>query len=182
MINLLPPEGKKLYVQEYWVRVLSVWGFLMGAVLVGSTLLFIPSYTLIYVQLRAAGEAIETAKSQSDVSEKENVIREANVIIDQLSLKKEYTEVSQVIEDMAAEATEELSINHFNFSYKDDTVVGAQIQGAALSREALAQFKRSLEALPYFASVTLPISDLAREKDLPFTITVTFTGGETKKP
>ena len=64
MINLIPPDALKGVKREYYVRVGTVWAFLLTGAFVALILLLIPLYVLINSQLNAmileGGEFIET--------------------------------------------------------------------------------------------------------------------------
>jgi hypothetical protein len=47
------------------------------------------------------------------------------------------------------------------------------VQGVAARREDLIALKQALEQNALFATALVPISDLAKERDLSFTITIT---------
>jgi len=49
------------------------------------------------------------------------------------------------------------------------------VQGVSPTRSELAQYKVSLEDNPLFESAEVPISDLARDANLPFVITITLS-------
>ncbi len=176
MINLLPPQGKSLTVREYWVRVLSVWGFLLSAVCVLSTFFFAPSYVLVQLQIRGTNESVQVEDdSQTEYKTKEDVIRKTNVLIEQLSTSKESSSISEIMEEIVDRAGTDIFIENFDFTFAEQNPTKATIQGMAENRNQLAEFKRTLEDSGRLEAVTLPISDLAREKDLPFTITVNIT-------
>jgi hypothetical protein len=49
------------------------------------------------------------------------------------------------------------------------------LQGKALTREGLIAFKKNLEQDKRFSGVELPISDLAKSKDIPFALRLSYS-------
>ena len=50
-----------------------------------------------------------------------------------------------------------------------------KLSGVAASRDALTLFESTLEADPLFEEASVPISDLVRGSNLPFTMTIMLT-------
>jgi hypothetical protein len=176
MINLLPPEAHARVKREYWVRVFSVWSFLLSVAFFVTALLLTPSYVLLKSELKA----LELdASTQSDGEEAyllaEEQIREANEIVKQLDVEEPKVTISEILTTVDRIAREGIELRTYSIAREGRSVNTFQVQGTAASREALAAFKTELERDALFESANVPISDLAREEDLPFVITLTIT-------
>lgn len=53
MINLLPPEAKRVVKKEYMLRVYTIWMFLLASVILIVSVLQIPSFVLAKGQIKA---------------------------------------------------------------------------------------------------------------------------------
>ncbi len=67
-------------------------------------------------------------------------------------------------------ATEEVSLTHFNFGDKKEL----EINGIAATRASLSAFRVRLESHESVKAVELPLSNLVKDTDVPFSLTVTF--------
>lgn len=175
MINLIPPHAKKSVLIEYWLRVLSSWFIVWSIALVVGIVILIPSYVLIADQVKVYSSDAKAA------SEK---------IVDYKGVTKDLTQSSQQAVKLLGELKEPLISDYLllfkNLESKDvviskitvqrtDKGIGAaQITGEATDRQSLATFRDRLLSQSEIAGVDLPISNLAKDKDLKFTLTVTF--------
>ena len=66
-----------------------------------------------------------------------------------------------------------------NLSRDGESVREISISGTAASRQALADFRNRLREEDGVESVDLPISNLAKDRDIPFELTVTFVKPKT---
>jgi len=173
MINLLPPKARKAAAREYWAHVCTVWGILLSIIALVTFLLLIPSYVLVTSQLTALETAVqEGVGSEESFKAAEEHIRNANLLSSQLNKRDVLVPSHEIIRALEEAASSEIQLNFFKIVRENTTIKNIHIQGTASSREALAQFKITLERSPLFETAVVPISDLARETNLPFAITV----------
>lgn len=179
MINLIPSEGKSVTKLEYWARVTAVWSFLFLGVCIVATLLLLPSYVLLATQLQVLNSEVDkTQANAASFKEIEVQVEETNIVIDQLATKSPSIPASAIIDAVAGARNEGVQINRYIFALSEkggkDSAHSIQIQGEARTREVLARFKTDLEKVPLFETASVPLSDLARETELPFVITITL--------
>ncbi len=177
MINLIPPQGQTALKHEYMLRVWTVCAILFsGATLIGIVLL-IPTYVFVGTQQAVSNISdAETAEIANEFSRIDSGIKSTNVVLLQLGTSTQNLPASKLIAEIVAKAPTGITFTTFqiNESRSKDGATTIDVQGKSVSRGALAGFKNNLEASPYFKSVALPISDLARDADLPFAITLTL--------
>ena len=179
MINLIPPDGRKIAIREYWVHMFSAWAFLLSGIFVVAILLLIPSYVLVESQLAAVeGNNQKLRVAEDAFRMAEDDITTANAAIVQLSRQSEHIALSRIIESILGEVSGGITLRRFDIERSDNGIQPIQVQGRAATREALADFRSSLEDLALFESATVPISDLAREADLPFVVTILLVEAE----
>jgi hypothetical protein len=173
MINLIPPQAKKSLMIEYWVRVASTWLILWSITLIVSTIILLPTYVLIGTQVSvyktSAEEASLKVASYKDVSRSlVNASQRARILVDESGLA-DISEFITLIEGLQGSEVELSQINLNRIENGFDPMI---VSGTAADRQALASFRDRLLAEEKISSVDLPISNLARDKDIQFTITV----------
>lgn len=175
MINLIPPHAKSSIVREYWFRVVSVWLFILSAVTLIIAALLIPVYVLITTQIAAYAESAEVAISEVNKFDLSSaaLVRASQDAVKIVKMQDdprftEYITLFQSLENRA------VSIHRYEFSLEGDTIAPIIIAGTAETRQALADFREALLTNERIATVVLPISNLAQDKDIDFTITVTM--------
>lgn len=180
MINLIPPHGHTALKHEYLLRVASVYGFLFSGVLIASTILMIPTYVLTSSQLSGAmdesSRVVETKRAFDTAFEE---IKEANTIMAQLRRESNAIPATTLIEEIVRVTPLGIEFNAFHVTKENELPSKIQVQGVATNRSALASFKNTLEASPFFLSALVPIADLARDTNLPFLVTIELEAGAT---
>lgn len=175
MINLIPPSAKKSIVREYWMRVVSVWVFIMSAVSFIFATLLIPVYVLIESKTNARTESAkvaldETTKYNLSSAELIRASKQARLLL-QLQDTVRFTEFVSLLEDVQ---NDQVSITTYDFSLQEGAIAPINISGTALTRQALATFRQALLNHPAIEDAYLPISNLALDKNITFTVTVTM--------
>lgn len=172
MINLIPPEARSKVKREYWVRVVSTWMLLISVVFLVVTLLKIPVYVLVNDQLEAFADSIAAAETnEQHFNEAAAKIESANAISG-LLVQEDRVQFSDVIADISNTATVGIQIENYNLTRTEDNTLLIVVAGEASTRQELATFKVNLEAHARFDTVELPISNLAKDVDIPFQITI----------
>lgn len=82
---------------------------------------------------------------------------------------------SGLIQNILSYRSEQIFINSMEISRSAGTSTSAEVLiiGKADSRESLIDFKKSLEVEKTFRNIDLPVSDLAKSKDIKFSLRVT---------
>ncbi len=173
MINLLPPEGHKAVKREYVLRVGAAIFLLFAGVAIFLTVSLIPTYVLIGAQINSS-EALTTEASDDAerYEDAEAEVKEIEMIMAQLQKRPQTQDISTIVAEIRKRASSAISFKTFRIDTAKKALI--QIQGVAETRESLAQFRTALEASDLFAKAEVPISDLARETELPFAITITL--------
>lgn len=176
MINLIPPDARRRVKQEYWIRVVSVWMMLIATALLMVALLRVPVYVLVKSQLEAFSDTYEQATSDDlEFKASEDAIKDANHVGSLLAVTEGSLRFSEVLAAIDSLAGSEIVITSYALTRTDGQVSGITVVGQADTRFALAAFKDALEASDYFESAALPLSNLAKDRDIPFNIVITPT-------
>lgn len=172
MINLIPPAAKKIMVREYWTRVLTVWVMLGGTACLIVTLLLLPTYLLLSIKTsvikeQAAAATQKVASYDVSATELQTANRQAQILL------KDTTTLSYsgLVAEFETIAGEGVSINDFRF-LQSSTLGTISLSGVATTREDLANFRDRLESDVRFAKVDLPISNLIKDRDLLFSMSL----------
>ena len=171
MINLLPPEGKKRVLKNYWLRVLSVYFNLLGSAFFVTSALLLPTYFYVSFQIKALG----TEMSNEDVESLKKVeasISDANEISELLLDTPDTVNDSDVINQILAFSDGLVSIGTIKIQKKDRKISEVTVSGTANDRSSLVSFRDSAEQHQYFDEVNLPLSNLAKDQDIPFSLTL----------
>jgi len=173
MANLIPPEAKKEVVTEYWIRVGTVWCALIGVAFLTLIALKVPTLVLIESQLTAfSGKYTEAINETEQFAHARAAIDDANelgaLLSEDVRLVR-LSELREIIDEIAGSA---VTVKSFTFTRDGGVVESIAISGVGNTRTALAAFTKNLEAHPLFTRAELPISNLASEQDIAFSITI----------
>lgn len=173
MANLIPPDAKKAIVTEYWIRVATVWLVLVACAIIVVGLLKVPTFVLVQSQLRAFTVAYDSAREkEASFTEAQEVITEANRVAGLLSSRATSTTATEVIAVLDRIAGESVTIRSFAIERTDATIASIAVTGTANTRAALSNFSKDIEAHEFFGEADLPISNLAKDRDIGFSIEI----------
>ncbi|MEM9336714.1 MAG: PilN domain-containing protein [Patescibacteria group bacterium] len=174
MINLIPPHARRQVVTEYWLRVVSVWLFLLSAGLLIVSVLNVPLYVLVDQQKAAYAESSQVAATTKAQLEANNaIITNANNIARLLARGSDPTPFSTYLNQLEALAPAGITLSRIYLDRQDPEMAGEiRLQGVSATRQDLAQYRSSIEDSEQFVSAELPISNLAKNQDILFSITI----------
>lgn len=174
--TLLPEKEIKTLKKEYRTRLfVTIVFFVSCAIFIGIVSL-LPSYIYSYTQQKAALEDLQALQDSRKERGTDTVMKEladAHLLTRRLENHKNGAEFSQAIAEIILRKTPQISLNSFLISTASSTL-DVTMQGKALTRESLINFKKSLEQNPFISKIDLPISDLAKSKDISFALNLTI--------
>lgn len=171
MINLIPPAARKNVIREYWLRVISVWLFLLGTGCMIVAVLLLPSYMLVHNQIITLGEQVTAgAEKNTTFDTSALALKKAGEQAALLMQGASTTPFSQYL--LKLETLAGSGIGLYDISYTKVPQPAITISGTADTRENLAGFRDALEANPAFSDVNLPISALIKDRDLLFSMSL----------
>lgn len=159
----------------------SVWFLLWSATLLIGIFIFVPSYVLLDSQVSAykdsaesASEKIANYKKVSDELTRSGKLAAVMKENFALGYTSDYVALVRNLEHSG------ITISEIGIERTDKGIAPIRISGVAADRQALAAFRdRALEE-EQITVVDLPISNLAKDRDIPFEITATI--GNQAKP
>lgn len=174
MINLIPPHARKQVKFEYWVRVVSVWVLLIATALLIVGFLLVPSYVLIQSQLAASERQYQEAVAGgASYAELEEEVAIANKNAAKLLSGGSTLLFTSILDELELVTDDTITLTSIDLKRTEsNTVESMSVRGVADSRIDLVAYRDAIEAHNFFTSAELPIENLAKDKDVPFNITV----------
>jgi Tfp pilus assembly protein PilN len=175
MINLIPPDGQKVLKTEYVLRVGATFGILFGVVLLLVVVAHIPTYVLVDAQIKSLDTSmVQYNNEREDTRELDEEVKRAKTITAQLGVTDDTISATALLTELQRVMPNAITLKSFAMQTDDKGDATVQVQGIAPTREALAAFKVAVENSEMFAEAQIPISDLAKDTDLPFAVTITL--------
>ncbi len=177
MINLLTEKEKKNIENEYKFRLVIVgMGFMVG-IIFSASIFLLPSYFLSATKVENAQAKVDALKKESDEKSKADLEAALADIKNKLALfvipKNQNSISDDLIIPIEKVKTNNIKITGISYEVADKNNTG-NIRGVATDRVSLINFSEALKNNPQFSNVDLPVSDLAKNKQIDFNILVTF--------
>ena len=174
MINLLLLEEKKKIHRDYAFRLFSVvLNAISVSALIGIVTLF-PSYFISDLEKRAAVDQAELVRETNDDGE-ENValvLKEAQQKLEILSPEYEKVSIRTIFDTTIGYKPSTVALTGIIYQKDDKGNIKITISGVADRRDDLLMFSQGLKKDALFDDVELPVSNLAKDRNIKFTLTV----------
>jgi hypothetical protein len=175
MINLIPPVVRKAVIKEYWTRVISVFLFIVSVASFGVFVFALPVYVLVSDQVDVyAQSAAEASLRVAEYDLSAGALIRANQMAQKIFELREVDKFTDAVTLLESLQSADVTINSFQFERANGEVSPVMISGDASTRQALADFRDRLLKQPEISDVVLPISNLAKDRDIEFSISVVF--------
>ena len=147
-------------------------GLLLTVFLVAIVLL-LPSYFLSTLRSQALEEQKLFVERAKEVRSKDSASTEFNALKDRITTLKstEHKAVYGILEEVVSQQVSGVLLNGFFFTQKSSGEWTLSVTGVSNTRDALLSFSNRLQQTGIFTSVELPVSNLAQNSDIAFTIT-----------
>lgn len=173
MANLLPEEYQKETRRRYEVRLIILYLFFLATTGLITAVFLTPTILAINGETRSL-------LKQKDSLEKETPelknLAEMELAASQLkknlsALKKTDTALfMEAISRVIKGKNQRIKVQSMSYRNKEGEIEVA-LRGEAATRESLIDFVKTIENTETFSKVNLPVSDLAKDKDVSFSIT-----------
>lgn len=173
MFNLLPNADKAAIRCEYRLRLATVSLWFLFATLLSASFLLVPSLFLSSKKeeiARLRAESFRAGVSADDGPLLEKELRAAAGKIKLLRAEETAPYFHELFARIAALSSERISIASLSVARVNGGEYRVHIGGAARDRGALVAFQKELEKFTEFKEVTLPLSNLAKDTDIEFSI------------
>ena len=187
MFKLLTDEERQKVAHEYVLRRAIVMLSALLLVLAIGIIGLLPSYILSDAR---ENEVIERTRIIGSVGQRGNEaelqtwLEKVNRELQILSPKLDTDRPSILIERVLGQKVSGARLTGFSWTRAEDEVT-LSVNGVALDRQTLIAFENSINSSGYFSEVTLPISNLAQDKNIDFQIKFSpaaSTSGSLKTP
>ncbi|PIP86648.1 hypothetical protein COV42_00155 [Candidatus Campbellbacteria bacterium CG11_big_fil_rev_8_21_14_0_20_44_21] len=177
MPNLLPQNNKKKIREEYLLRLLALVLVFSFITFLLASVFFLPSYFLSKNKAGLASEKISFLKSYVEKTQKSGLSEDVistNLKIKTLSFPEKikfHLSIRSILDKKAAP----IRITSLVLRSINDEKKSLFVGGIASDRDSLIDFTESLKTINDFSAVNLPVSNLAKNKDIDFNIELKFS-------
>jgi hypothetical protein len=172
MFTLLPQEEKAVLKKEYILRVVIIFIFSLGASILVSVILLVPSYVLSSQRAKDAKLQKQALEASPVFKAKSDVVKSVTEAKSELSLVKSDdhypTEIFKIIQGHNVNG---VTIESYDFSSEAEGG-SVTVTGKAQSRNVLLSFVQNLQSEKNFSKVDFPVSGLSPRSNLDFSVTV----------
>lgn len=171
--SFLPTELRVFVSRIYRRRLVMMYAVMFFAISCISVVSLVPSYVSVSARLSDADTKKTSLVNSADndkiiATEKELAILKERIAT--LSPIGERGAISFVLMKLFARIPDGVTISSVAIKRANGSVI---VSGNATNRETLVSFSKSLEGEVFFKKVDLPVSNLAKGKDVPFTLSLT---------
>lgn len=169
--TLLSSAAKDVLNREYRNRALIVLCFMLSlAGLIGVASL-IPAFIAVDSEARAATKGLASAGASVDAgaSNIETDLVLENALLRDLATPVDGGRFSSIISSIAS-LRQNVRISSMSLSWVATTTANVVVSGMAPTRDSLISFKSRLESLVPSGKVDLPVSELAKSKDVDYSL------------
>lgn len=175
MFNLLPDSLKAEIINEYKLRLFIVSLFFVVFVELSFIVLLFPSLVISYyrekeVETRVA--ALEKSSGVANANSIRPIIKSLNSDLAIIDKTLQYSEAIPIIDIVLFKKTNSIHITDISYISLASSTATIVVQGVSVTRDALVNFKKSLEDSNSFINIDLPISNLAKDRDIKFSMTM----------
>ncbi len=177
MFNLLPIDFKEAIKKEYRMRKLIVILFFLIALEATFIIFVLPTWLSSFYRERVITSQYEEMKGTLSNASTTSVnldIKNINSKLGVISSSMEYPKLLPFIDVILKQKNSSITIDQFVYSFIDKTSADLTIRGVSSQRETLVSFVKRLEETGVFKKVNLPIGNLAKDRDISFTLNLTI--------
>ena len=171
MLKLLTDEGREKVSGEYKVRRVVVIILALIVITIITIIGLLPSYVLSGSREEEALARLRLTESgdQKEGQELRAWLAETNKRLSTIAPNLDTDKPSDFIARVIALKPSGIKITGFSWTKAKDKVT-LSLSGTALDRQTLVRFENEIEASGLFSDITLPISDLAKDRNIGFQI------------
>jgi predicted CopG family antitoxin len=176
--TLLPEKEIKSLKFEYRIKTLVVLFFFISSSIIVGICSLLPSYILSYSQEKTTIQKKQDIINNSDKEHEIFTTELSNSYKILKKIKSEQTSFnpSDLINKIISYKNQSITLNSFQISKSQNasSTVDIIVQGRALTRNSMIDFKSSLEKDAGISRVELPVSDLTKNKNVDFAFRIKF--------
>ena len=174
MRNLLSEQTKHELKVLYWYRLATVGLIFLSALLVIGIIALFPSYILLKTNESVLHQKSSLFREQKNTEEASaaSLVRITNMELTLLSSIKQEMLFSERLAEIVGGQPKGIVTDHIMFVTQKDKEEGVfTMGGTSATRDSLLSLERLLKQQPDFKTVTLPVSNLAEDHNIQFSLT-----------
>ena len=176
MFNLLPENLKEKVKSEYRLRLLITIFVLIIFLQVFFLITLLPSWIISDYKENITSNQLAETKQTTLYKDADNVVANIKSINIKLNFINtlDYPKVTNYIKVIVSNKSRSVHINRLSYAPAAKNTIAIVLGGVSDSREALVTFIKNLQNSGSFKTADLPISNLAKEKDLDFSVNLSI--------
>ena len=174
MVNILPKDDQKKLHLLYYLRLATAFLFLVAFMFLIGAALLAPSYLLARDEANVAKEYTTALQQTLELKESVGAGAALTSLAEEIALMKTYQSQPAIGDALAAITTKlpkGVSVSKILITPPVTAEGKIGLVGTAKTRAELLAFVSVLQENPLFTKVTVPVSDLAGDTNLPFSLT-----------
>lgn len=179
-MNILPEEQKNNLYKGLKIRFFIIFSVMCSFGLLASSVMLVPAYLASSIELEEV--VSQTKFAGSEISQEAKLLIElpksVNSKVKFIRSNNSNRTAFSIINAAVAKDAPGISINSLSsITVKDGNktrIDGINISGIAKDRKSLLDFSKLLEEEKFFSSVSVPVSSLTKDTNLPFSIDITI--------
>lgn len=170
--SLLPLEYTQKLYEEYRFRLMAVRIMGLTAVSIIGLFFILSSFVLALIKEKEISGRFDAVEKSAGLIQSKNLIKTIDLTNEEMKAvsSKEQFFLYEVMALVSKYGKEKVLITGMSFN-NGETGKSIVIEGFGISRDGLISYEKILSKDPLFSSVEFPISNLAKNKDIPFVVT-----------
>ncbi len=176
MFNVLPNILKEEVTQEYrirrWIVIICHIIFIQIAfliIIIPAILFLVYQEKEVVADLQYIRESVGT-KNTNTIGQ---ILSDTNTILSVVSNRFQYSDAISIVDHLLEHKNYAIHLTNIMYSSTGTSTAQIAIEGVADTRNDLVTFEKNIEKAAYFDTVDLPVSNLAKEKKVEFTLNLT---------
>ncbi len=177
MVNLISTAEKRALTVRYYARLAALVLFLFSLGIGVNAILLIPSFILAGNEADAAHRFLGAAEQAVSLGGKGGAPGILALTTERVDILKTYARQPQtaaVLSAVTAAPLSGISLATIAIAPNASAAGTVSIAGTAATRSELIAFVDALKATPLFSGVSIPVSDLASQANVPFTLSFSY--------
>lgn len=173
--TLLPPTERSILRREYRIRAVVVLLFMIACAGTIGAISLLPAFLHASFEANSVSKKTASLKGDKDAvntGKIESELAADAALAEAVSGRVGESHFSDIVKSIVS-ARGTVRITSFSLEYPSSTTMRVVVAGIAPNRSALLSFKSALGGILPQTTADLPISELAKSKDIPFSITLT---------
>jgi len=175
MSNLLPENLRDKIKKEYKLRLVIVSIIIVIIIQISLIIFMIPSWLSSFYKEKdfsLKNEEMSQFLSTLDIASTTSYIKLVNTKLATIDKSLDYPKLVPIIDNVLSKKTSGIKIDGIYFTVNSENTAVLNINGIGSTRESIVSFAEKLRETSYFKNVNLPISNLAKDKNIDFAISL----------